>query len=71
MHTPLRTQSEVSHAARYEALLRVLHMLTTQRDPTALFRVLASELRHMVTCDGISLPSMTQRCASSISTHLR
>ena len=55
MPTPLPTRSEATHAARYEALLRVLHLLTAQRNPTALFRVLASELRHVVTCDGISL----------------
>src|SRR2546426_11654995 len=52
MHTPLPARSEAPHAARYEALLRVLHLLTAQRNPTALFRVLASELRHVVTCDG-------------------
>ena len=55
MHTPLPTRSEAPHAARYEALLRVLHMLTPQHDPTALFRVLATELHHVVTFDGISL----------------
>jgi formate hydrogenlyase transcriptional activator len=55
MPTPLPIRSEALHAARYEALLRVLHMLTAQRNPTALFRVLASELRHVVTYDGISL----------------
>jgi formate hydrogenlyase transcriptional activator len=55
MPTPLPTRSEAPPAARYEALLRVLHLLTAQRNPTALFRVLASELRHVVTCDGISL----------------
>jgi formate hydrogenlyase transcriptional activator len=55
MSPALPTPSEASHAARYEALLRVLHLLTAQRHPTALFRVLARELRQVVTCDGISL----------------
>jgi formate hydrogenlyase transcriptional activator len=49
------TQAEAQLAARYEALLRVLHMLTAQRDPTALFRVLESELRHVVTFESLSI----------------
>src|SRR5262249_29875580 len=56
MAPALPTQSEASHAARYEALLRVLHLLTAQRSPTALFRVLARELRPVATCDGLSFP---------------
>ena len=55
MALALPTPSEASHATRYEALLRVLRLLTAQRSPTALFRVLARELRQVVTCDGISL----------------
>jgi formate hydrogenlyase transcriptional activator len=55
MALALPTQSEASHAARYEALLRVLHLLTAQRSPTALFRVLARELGQVATCDGLSL----------------
>jgi len=55
MAPALPTPSEASHAARYEALLRVLHLLTAQRSPTALFRVLGRELRQVVTCDGIGL----------------
>src|SRR5919109_3536763 len=55
MHAPPQTRSEAQRAARYEALLRVLRMLTAQRDPKALFRVLTSELRHVVTFDGISI----------------
>jgi formate hydrogenlyase transcriptional activator len=55
MPTPHPTRSEAPHAARYAALLRVLRLLTAQRSPTALFRVLARELRHVVTCAGLSL----------------
>jgi formate hydrogenlyase transcriptional activator len=55
MNAPPDTRSETQLAARYEALLRVLHMLTAQRHPQALFRALASELRHVVTFDGISI----------------
>jgi len=55
MHVPSHTRSEAQRAVRYEALLRILHMLTAQRDPQALFRALASELRHVVTFDGISI----------------
>jgi hypothetical protein len=49
MHGPPPLPSEAPHAAQYEALLRVLHLLTAQRNPTALFQVLARELRHVVT----------------------
>jgi formate hydrogenlyase transcriptional activator len=55
MNGPALFQSEAQRAARYEALLRVLQMLTAQRDPKALFRELASELRHVVTFDGICI----------------
>jgi hypothetical protein len=55
MNAPPQTRSEAQRAVRYEALLRVLQMLTAQRDPQALFRVLASELSHAVTFDGISI----------------
>ena len=55
MNAPSDTQSEAQRAARYEALLRVLRMLTAQRDPKALFRVLTSELRHVVAFDGICI----------------
>src|SRR5919197_4070222 len=49
------TQAEAQRAARYEALLRVLQMLTAQRDLKALFRVLTGELRHVVAFDGICI----------------
>jgi formate hydrogenlyase transcriptional activator len=55
MHGPPPLQSEAPRAARYEALLHVLQRLTAQRDPKALLRVLASELRHVVTFDGIAI----------------
>ena len=55
MHASPHPRSEAQRAVRYEALLRVLHMLTAQRDPQALFRALASELRHVVTFDGLSI----------------
>jgi formate hydrogenlyase transcriptional activator len=55
MSPALPTQAETPHAAQYEALLRVLHLLTVQRHPTALFQVLARELRHVVTYDVIGL----------------
>jgi formate hydrogenlyase transcriptional activator len=42
-------------SARYETLLRVLQVLTAQRDPRALLRVLARELRHVVTFDILGL----------------
>jgi formate hydrogenlyase transcriptional activator len=54
MNAPLQA-SEAQRVSRYEALLRVLRLLTAQRDPTALFQALASELRHVVAFDGISL----------------
>jgi formate hydrogenlyase transcriptional activator len=50
-----QARSETPRAARYEALLRVLQMLTAQRDPRALFRVLTGELRHVVAFDGICI----------------
>jgi formate hydrogenlyase transcriptional activator len=53
MAPALPTRLEAPHAARYEALVRVLHLLTAQRNPTALVRVLARELRQVVTCDGL------------------
>jgi formate hydrogenlyase transcriptional activator len=40
---------------RYEALLRVLLMLTAQRDPQALLRVLANELHQVVVFDSICI----------------
>lgn len=55
MSAPPQAPLEAQRAARYEALLRLLQLLITQRDPTALFRTLASELRHVVSFDGISL----------------
>ena len=55
MSPALPTQAETPHAAHYEALLRVLHLLTAQRNPPALFQVLARELRHVVPYDGIGL----------------
>ena len=55
MNAPPHTRSKVQRAARYETLLRVLHMLAAQRDPKALLRVLASELHHVVTCDAICI----------------
>ena len=55
MHGPPPLPSETPHAAHYEALLRVLHLLTAQRNPTALFQVLARELRHVITYDVISI----------------
>ena len=55
MHGPPPLPSETPHAAQYEALLRVLHLLTAQRNPTALFQVLARELRHVITYDVIGL----------------
>jgi len=55
MHGPPPLPSEAPHAAQYEALLRVIHRLTGQRNPTALFQVLARELRHVITYDVIGL----------------
>ena len=55
MHGPPPLPSETPHAAQYEALLRVLHLLTAQRNPTALFQVLARELRHVITYDVIGI----------------
>jgi hypothetical protein len=55
MHGPPPLPSEARRAARYEALLRVLQRLTAQRDPKALLRVLASELRHVVPFDGMAI----------------
>src|SRR5919109_5001869 len=55
MNAPPQPQPEGGSPTRYEALLRVLQMLTAQRDPKALFRVLAGELRHVVAFDGISI----------------
>ena len=55
MNTSLYARTEAPHASRYEALLRVLQMLTTQRDPQALLRILASELRHVVIFDSICI----------------
>jgi hypothetical protein len=55
MNAPPHTRSEAPRAARYEPLLRVLRLLTAQRDPKALFRVLTGDLRHLVEFDGISI----------------
>jgi len=55
MNGPPPLPSEAPRAAQYEALLRVLHLLTAQRNPTALFQVLARELRHVITYDVIGL----------------
>jgi len=48
MTPALPTPSAAAPAARYAALLRVVRLLTAQRSPTALFRVLARELRQVV-----------------------
>ena len=55
MTPTLPTPSAAAPAARYAALLRVVRLLTAQRSPTALFRVLARELRQVVAWDGIGL----------------
>jgi len=55
MTPALPTPSAAAPAARYAALLRVVRLLTAQRSPTALFRVLARELRQVVAWDGIGL----------------
>src|SRR2546426_4318310 len=55
MPPALPTPSAAAPAARYAALLRVVRLLTAQRSPTALFRVLARELRQVVAWDGIGL----------------
>ncbi len=55
MSPALPTPSETPHTAHYEALLRVVHLLTAQRHPTALFQVLARELRHVIPYDVIGL----------------
>ena len=52
---PLSSWSEGQRAARYEALLRASHVISAQRDPKAVFRVLVSELRHVVTFDAIGV----------------
>jgi formate hydrogenlyase transcriptional activator len=49
------TPSAAAPAARYAALLRVVRLLTAQRSPADLFRVLARELRQVVAWDGIGL----------------
>jgi formate hydrogenlyase transcriptional activator len=51
----LSSWSEGQRAARYEALLRASQVISAQRDPKAAFRVLVSELRHVVTFDAISV----------------
>ena len=43
------------NAARYEALLCTSYAISAQRDPKAVFRVLVSELRHVVTFDAIGV----------------
>src|SRR5438132_4764712 len=55
MTPALPTPSAAAPAARYAALLHVVRLLTAQRSPTALFRVLARELRQVVAWDGIGL----------------
>jgi len=47
--------SEAPRAARYEALLRASQAISAQRDPKAVFRVLVSELRHVVVFDSIGV----------------
>src|SRR5712691_12820531 len=54
-NVPLSSWSEGQRAARYEALLRASQALSAQRDPKAVFRVLVSELRHVVTFDAIGV----------------
>ena len=54
-NAPLPSWSEGQRAARYEALLRASHVISAQRDPKAVFRVLVSELRHVVTFDAIGV----------------
>ena len=51
----LSSWSEGQRAARYEALLRASQVISAQRDPQAVFRVLVSELRHVVTFDAIGV----------------
>jgi formate hydrogenlyase transcriptional activator len=55
MNAPPHTRSEAQLAARYEALLRVSQILTAHRDPKELFRLLASELHHVVKFEGIGV----------------
>jgi formate hydrogenlyase transcriptional activator len=55
MHASPSTWSEAQHAARYEALLHAAQAISAQRDPRAVFRVLASELRHVVAFDSIGV----------------
>jgi len=55
MTSALPTPSAAAPAARYAALLHVVRLLTAQRSPTALFRVLSRELRQVVAWDGIGL----------------
>ena len=54
-NAPLSPWSEGQRAARYEALLRVSQAISAQRDAKAVFRVLVSELHHVVTFDAISV----------------
>src|SRR5919198_3579830 len=55
MNAPPHTRLEAQLAARYEALLRVSQILTAHRDPKELFRLLASELHHVVKFEGIGV----------------
>ena len=55
MNAPSPTWSEAPRAARYEALLRASQALSAPRDPKTIFRVLARELRHVVTFDAIAV----------------
>jgi formate hydrogenlyase transcriptional activator len=48
MNASTTARTEALSAARYEALVRLAQALTVHRDPKELFRVLASELRHVV-----------------------
>jgi hypothetical protein len=54
-NAPLSPWPEGQRAARYEALLCASHVISAQRDPKAVFRVLVSELRHVVTFDALSV----------------
>jgi len=54
-NAPLSPWPEGQRAARYEALLCASHVISAQRDPKAVFRVLVSALRHVVTFDALSV----------------
>jgi formate hydrogenlyase transcriptional activator len=69
MNAPPHTWSETQLAARYEALLRVSQILTAHRDPKQLFRLLASELHHVVKYDGIGVAQYDE-AANKVHWHL-